>query len=139
MLPEMTFHHVGVAVNDIDATAIVYERAGYKRSPVVFDPVQDVTVCWLTKDGSPTVELLAPVDENSPINRILEKNGVTPYHCCYMVDDMEDTILTLKKQKYILVSKPVEAAAFNGARVCFLYHKNVGLIELVESPAKIVE
>ena len=135
----MTFHHIGVAVYDIDATAIVFEIGGYKRSPVIFDPVQNVTICWLTKGGSPTVELLAPVDKNSPINRILEKNGVTPYHCCYMVNNMEDTIQALKKQKYILVSKPVEAAAFHGTRVCFLYHKNVGLTELVESPAKIVE
>ena len=39
--------------------------------------------------------------------------------------------------KYVIVSKPVEAVAIHGYKVSFLYHKNVGLIELVEAPANI--
>lgn len=123
----------------MEATASVYERGGYHRSSTIFDPIQNVNICWMTKDGSPTLELLAPVDEKSPINKTLEKVGVSPYHCCYMVDKLEDTILELRKQKYIAVSKPSEAVAFCGSRVCFLFNKNVGLIELVESPARIIE
>ena len=49
MLPEFKFHHIGVAVNDIDATAPVYEQGGYHRSATIFDPVQNVNICWLTR------------------------------------------------------------------------------------------
>jgi methylmalonyl-CoA/ethylmalonyl-CoA epimerase len=56
-----------------------------------------------------------------------------------MVENMEESILALKKQRYILVSKPTEAVAFSGKQVSFLYHKDVGLIELVESPAETIE
>lgn len=139
MLPEFKFHHIGVAVNDVDKTASMYERGGYRRSAVVFDPIQDVNICWLTKEGMPTVELLAPVDDKSPVNKTLEKMGVSPYHCCYVVENIETSVVELKKQKYIVVSKPAEAVAFCGSRVCFLYNKNVGLIELVEAPANIIE
>lgn len=139
MLKEFKFHHIGVAVKDIDATAAVYEQGGYKRSASIFDPIQNVNICWLTKEGMPTVELLAPVDETSPVNKILEKNGVTPYHTCYVVDNIEDAVAQLRKQKYVMVSKPAEAVAFCGSRVCFLFNKNVGLIELVEVPANIIE
>lgn len=139
MLPILKFHHIGVATNNIDATASVYEQGGYHRSASIFDPIQNVKICWLTKKGSPTVELLAPVDEKSPVNKTLEKNGVTPYHCCYEVDNIEDTVAELKKQRYVMVSKPAEAVAFKGSRVCFLFNKNVGLIELVEAPANIIE
>ena len=139
MLKDFKFHHIGVAVKDIEATASVYEQGGYRRSVSVFDPIQDVNICWLTKEGMPTVELLAPVDEKSPVNKTLEKVGVSPYHCCYVVDDIEESVAELKKQRYILVSKPAEAVAFCGSRVCFLYNKNVGLIELVEAPANIIE
>lgn len=139
MLKSMIFHHIGVAVKDINATASVYEQGGYKRSSSVFDPIQNVTICWLTKDGAPTVELLAPVDEKSPVNKTLEKVGVSPYHCCYIVDNVEEAASELRKQKYIMVSKPAEAVAFCGSRVCFLFNKNMGLIELVEAPANIVE
>lgn len=139
MLDSFKFHHIGVAVKDLDDTASVYEQGGYKRSVSIFDPIQNVNICWLTKKGMPTVELLAPVDEKSPVNKTLEKVGVSPYHCCYVVDNLEDACAELRKQKYIMVSKPAEAVAFCGSRVCFLFNKNVGLIELVEAPANIIK
>lgn len=139
MIPDMTFHHVGIAVKDIEVTASVYESGGYHRSSVVFDPIQNVNICWLTREGTPTIELLAPVDETSPVNRTLEKVGVSPYHLCYVVDSIDDAVNELRRQKYIVVSKPSEAVAFRGGKVCFLFNKNVGLIEIVEAPAQIVE
>ena len=139
MLASFRFHHIGVAVKEIDATASVYEQGGYRRSVSIFDPIQNVNICWLTKEGMPTVELLAPVDEKSPVNKTLEKVGVSPYHCCYVVDNIEAAAAELKKQRYIMVSKPAEAVAFYGSRVCFLFNKNVGLIELVEAPANIID
>lgn len=137
MLETFRFHHIGVAVKSIDDTAAIYVAGGYKRSESIFDPIQDVNICWLTKEGMPTVELLAPHDENSPVNKILEKNGVNPYHTCYIVDNIEDATKVLRKMKYVVVSKPVEAVAIHNCRVCFLFNKNVGLIELVETPANI--
>ena len=139
MLDSFKFHHIGFAVKDTDATASVYEQGGYKRSSSVFDPIQNVNICWLTKEGAPIVELLAPVDELSPVNKTLEKVGVSPYHCCYVVHNIEEAVSELKRQRYIMVSKPAEAVAFCGSRVCFLFNKNVGLVELVEAPAKITE
>ena len=135
----MKFHHNGVAVYDIDATSPLYEQGGYKRSATIFDPIQNVRICFLTKEDAPTIELLAPVDEKSPVNKTLEKNGVTLYHTCYVVDSIEDTVAALRKQRYVMVSKPAKAVAFLGSKVCFLFNKNVGLIELVEAPASMIE
>ena len=137
MLESFKFHHIGVAVKDIDKTAAMYVGGGYQKSEPIFDPVQNVTICWLTKAGMPTVELLAPVDETSPVCKILEKNGVTPYHTCYVVEDIEQAIVDLRQQKYVLVSKPVEAVAIHNCKVAFLHHRQVGLIELVAAPANI--
>lgn len=139
MLDSFKFHHIGVAVKNIDDTAPIYEQGGYKRSASIFDSIQNVNICWLTKEGMPTVELLAPVDETSPVNKTLEKNGVTPYHTCYVVENIEEAVAQLRKQKYVMVSKLAEAVAFCGSRVCFLFNKNVGLIELVEAPANIID
>ena len=139
MLESFKFHHIGMAVKSIDATAAIYEDGGYRMSEIVFDPIQNVNICWLTRKGSPIIELLAPVDENSPVNKTLEKVGVSPYHCCYVVDNIEEAISQLRKQKYVMVSKVAEAVAFRGSKVCFLFNKNVGLIELVEAPANIID
>lgn len=139
MLDSFKFHHIGVAVKSIDETANIYRRGGYFVSKTVFDPIQNVNICWLTKEDAPIVELLAPVDETSPVCKTLEKNGVTPYHCCYVVEDIEEAVKQLRKEKYVLTSKLEPAVAFRGSRVCFLYNKNVGLIELVEAPAEIID
>lgn len=132
MLPEFRFHHIGVAVFNIVTTAKFYMDAGYSRTDSILDSLQDIRICFLTKVGMPMVELLEAVDSSSPVNRILKDVGVSPYHFCYVVPDMEDALRRLRKMRFVILSKPVEACALNNRRVCFVYNKNVGLIELLE-------
>ena len=80
----------------------------------------------------PRLELLAPIDEASPVNRILETQGVTPYHICYETDDLDAIAKVLRQEKFVRVSKAVPACAMDNNRVMFLFRKDVGLIELIE-------
>ncbi len=139
MLDSFRFHHIGIAVKSIEKTSAVYMEGGYAKSGVTFDPIQNVNICWLSKEGMPLIELLEPVDDSSPVCKTLEKNGVTPYHTCYVVDDIDAAVLKLRKIKYVIFSKAEKAVAIQNSRVCFLFHRDVGLIELVESPAVITE
>ena len=133
MLPNFQFHHIGIACQDIEKTAGMFVDAGYSRTEAIIDPLQNVNVCVLTKEGMPKIELLAPVDEKSPICKILQKsNGATPYHICYLVPDMEQTIADLRKLRFIPTSKPKMSNVF-GASVCFLFHKDIGLIEIIQN------
>lgn len=132
MLESFRFHHIGVAVKNIEKTTQVYVRGGYVHSRTIFDPIQQVNICWLTKQGMPTVELIEPANALSPVRQILGKSRVTPYHTCYAVDDINTAIAELCQQSYVLVKRPVEATAMNGCMICFMYNKDVGLIELVE-------
>lgn len=127
----MNYHHIGVACSDIDATAEQYRQMGYVKGEVVVDPLQNIRICFLTHDSMPTVELLAPVNENSPVVDILKKNGTTPYHTCYSVPDLDSAVKELRRQRFIVVSKPKPACALGASRVAFLYHNDMGLIELV--------
>jgi methylmalonyl-CoA/ethylmalonyl-CoA epimerase len=138
MLNDFIFHHIGVATDNIDATAKVYEQGGFVRSENVVDPIQNVIICWLKREGMPIIELIAPMDQSSPVKTILDKNGVTPYHICYVVENIDSVALQLRQSRFVMVSRPVEAAAFKGSRVAFFYNKSVGLIELVEKPAEMV-
>ncbi len=134
MDPQMlTFHHIGIACRDIERTAKFYTAMGYTASPVASDALQHVNICFLDKDGAPRVELLAPLDDQSPVLRTLDTVGVTPYHMCYEVDDIETAIAQLRADhRLMLVSGPVPACAMAGKRVAFLFQKHTGLIELVE-------
>lgn len=130
---QLQFHHVGIACRDIEASKTFYIDQGYTASATTHDTIQNVFICFLHKDGMPTIELLAPVDEKSPVNRTLATSGVTPYHICYETTNIESTVKELRKKQFVCVSKPVPACAIQNKRVAFLYHKDVGLIELVES------
>ena len=132
MLPNALFHHVGIATKSIERTAALFMDAGYKMTTVIFDPKQNVNISFLEKAGSPLLELVEPVDETSPVRNILNKVGVSAYHFCYEVESLDDSIVQLRQKKFMLLVKPIEAVAFNGRRICFLYHKETGLIELLE-------
>ncbi len=107
---------------------------GYQAGPVTDDPIQHVRVCFLEKDGAPRLELLEPLDEQSPVVRTLSTSGVSPYHICYEVADITAAIEALRGQRFLLVNGPVPACAMGDKRIAFLYQKNTGLIELVENP-----
>jgi methylmalonyl-CoA/ethylmalonyl-CoA epimerase len=128
----MIFHHIGIATINIDLTAKKYNLFGYEIvSEKIFDPIQNVFISFMEKDGSPRVELVAPVNNDSPILNIIKKNGTSPYHFCYEVEDISKEVDRLKKLKFILISKIVPAVAFDNRLVCFLYNNEAGLIELL--------
>jgi methylmalonyl-CoA/ethylmalonyl-CoA epimerase len=128
----MKFHHIGIATYNINDSISKYLLFGYNQITVkYFDPIQNVNITFMEKDNSPMIEFVEPVDEKSPILNTLTKNGTTPYHFCFEVDDIHIEVEKLKKNKFILISKVVPAVAFNNRLVCFLYSKESGLIELL--------
>lgn len=131
MVEGMKFHHIGIACENIDETASHYRLLGYKQGDIVIDPLQNIKISFLSHPVLPLLELLEPIDENSPVVDILKKNGTTPYHICYSVANLEECITSLRKESFLIVSKPKVANAIEGNRVAFLYNKAVGLIELV--------
>lgn len=134
MTEDLQFHHIGIATSDIESTAVEYQNLGYEMDGgITFDPQQNVNICFLRHPNMPLVELLSPIDDKSPVVQILQKNGVIPYHTCYSVKCLDSMIKRLRKLRYMVVSKPKPACAIGGKRVAFLYNKDMGLIELVES------
>ncbi|MDR1373240.1 MAG: VOC family protein [Dysgonamonadaceae bacterium] len=132
MLPNFRFHHIGYAVYDIEKTAAYYTNAGWQISEIGLDKIQNTKITFLSKENMPLIELIAPVDNTSPIVKTLEKVGVSTYHICYEVDEIQESIVELRKQKFIPLFAPVEAVALENCKICYLYNKNVGLIEIVE-------
>jgi methylmalonyl-CoA/ethylmalonyl-CoA epimerase len=132
MTNNLKFHHIGYAVRDIAATAEYYLNADWQVSDVQIDEIQNVKIAFLSKPAMPLIELIAPIDETSPVVKTLDKVGVSTYHVCYETTDIRQTVVELRKQKYIPLFNPVEAVALNNCKICYLYNKNVGLIEIVE-------
>jgi len=128
----LKFHHIGVACVKIERSVEVYKKLGYSSSEIIYDPVQKVNLCFLKKNDSPMIELVGCNDTNSDLNNILKKNGTFPYHTCYETKNIKEQINLLIKKGFILMMKPVKAIAFSNRKICFMYNRNVGIIELLE-------
>lgn len=132
MLPYFRFHHIGYAVKDICKASEYYLNAGWKMTDIVLDPIQNTYISFLIKEGMPNIEFVAPVNNDSPIVKTLNKSGNSTYHICYAVDDIEKAIQDLKKLYFIPLFEPVPAVAIENKLICYLYNSLVGLIEVLE-------
>ena len=112
MIKNARFHHIGFAVTDIEKIKPEYLAGGYAVSKTVIEPTQKVYVAYARKTGFPTIEFLQPIDETSPVSRILKKNGTTPYHICYAVDDIKEAMEELRSRKFLPLAKPVPGHGF---------------------------
>jgi len=128
-------YHVAIAVKNLGEVEEVYKTAlglHVEHREVVED--QGVRTSMLVpKDGGTAIELLEPLDENSPISKFLEKRGDGIHHICYKVDDIESVLARLKKQGVRLIDETPRPGAYN-SRVAFIHPKamNGVLIELAE-------
>lgn len=131
----ISINHIGYAVRDINKTAQLYLNAGWSLSTIYEEEVQRTKIAFLTKEGFPTIELVAPLheDEPSPVDNFLSKIGPTTYHVCYDVDDIEEAVEDLFDEGFKPLFMPVESVAMDNHQICYLYHVDVGLIELVST------
>jgi methylmalonyl-CoA/ethylmalonyl-CoA epimerase len=128
----MKIHHIGYAVKEIASAALVFSKLGFEaEGSETADGSRKVVILFM-RNGSTRIELVAPAGNDSPVTAHLKKSGPSPYHICYETHSIENEILLLRENGFILIEDCREAAAIEGRRVAFLYNAPVGIIELVE-------
>lgn len=130
-----SLNHIGYAVKDILSTAQPYLETGWMLSPIYEEDEQNVRIAFLTKDGFPSLELVSPPDDgsDSPVDSYIQTSNCALYHLCYDVNDIVAAVNSLRPYGFLPLFKPVESIAMQNHRICYLYSKKQGLIELVES------
>lgn len=134
-MDKFAFHHVGVAVRDLLTAIPIYKNLfDYDLVSGPFDdPIQNVTVCFLSRGkGDTLVELVAPLGPDSPIDGTLKKGGGT-YHVCYLVPDIHAAIGYLTGQGSFLLSGPVSAVAFEMREIAWIMTEVGLLVELLQA------
>ena len=86
MNSKYVFHHLGIATKSIEKCSDIYIKLGYTMSETTVEPTQNVKISFLSKKDSPLLELVEPINRDSPISRIVQQSGTTPYHTCYEVE-----------------------------------------------------
>lgn len=123
--------HIGYLTGSIPETSKVFETLGYAMGEIVNDETQQTKICFLSKEGEPTIELVEPYEDNRTMQKMLAKRGVTPYHMCYEVEDIDAEYEELIAKNWTALFKPVEAPAFDNRKICYFWNSEIGFIELV--------
>ena len=128
---DFTIEHIGYITKSIEKTAETFALLGYVAEDVVNDDTQKTRICFLRKEGEVSIELVEPYPENATMQKMLKK-GVTPYHICYTVPDVQAVYEQLTDLGFTPLFTPVEAPAFDNRLICYFWKNDIGLIEVVE-------
>lgn len=128
--------HVGIAVNSLEA-ALPRWIAVLGAEPAGRETVRSegVRVAFFG-DGSGRIELLEPLDDDSPIARFLARRGPGLHHVCLAVDDLEKVLGEAEAAGLEAIPPRIRPGS-EGARVAFLHPRTLEgiLLELREAPA----
>ena len=123
--------HIGYLTGNIPETSKAFEILGYVAGEIVNDDTQQTRICFLHKEGEVNIELVEPYEDNKTMQKMFAKRGVSPYHTCYEVEDIDIEYGKLINQNWTALFEPVAAPAFGNRRICYFWNREIGFVELV--------
>ena len=127
-------HHLGVAVEDLDVALSTYERLfGAEVEHRATVPAQGVEAASVLV-GEGRVELLEPLEDDTPVGRFLSKRGPGMHHVAYEVEDVRAAVASLAEAGAELIDEQPREGLF-GLQVAFVHPDSVHgvLAEVVSS------
>jgi methylmalonyl-CoA/ethylmalonyl-CoA epimerase len=118
-------HHVGIAVDDLDAAILVYADlfgATLEHRERVED--QGVEAASL-RVGESRIELLQPLGPDTPVGKFLAKRGPGMHHMAFEVEDLAAELDRLKSLDVVLIDEQPRRGMF-GLQVAFVHPEATG-------------
>ena len=130
--------HVGVAVRDLDEAIAFYSSTyGMRLVHEEVNEEQGVREAMMAVgDSGSSIQLLAPLTEESTIAKFLDRSGPGIQQMAYRVADLDAVSATLRQRGLrLLYDEPRRGTA--DSRINFVHPKDAGgiLVELVEPAA----
>jgi methylmalonyl-CoA epimerase len=117
-------HHLGVAVADLDAALDTYARLfGAELEHRATVPEQGVEAAAVLV-GSGRVELLSPLEGDTPVGRFLASRGPGMHHVAFEVEDIHAALESLRHEGAELIDVEPHAGLF-GLEVAFVHPDSV--------------
>jgi methylmalonyl-CoA/ethylmalonyl-CoA epimerase len=121
----LNLHHLGIAVDDLDAAILVYADlfgATIEHRERVED--QGVEAASL-RVGESRIELLQPLGPDTPVGRFLAKRGPGMHHMAFEVEDLAAELERLKAHDVVLIDEQPRRGMF-GLQVAFVHPEATG-------------
>ena len=130
----MKIDHIAIAVNDVEASAKVYQKA-LGIDEIEFETVESegVKVAIIPMENG-RIELIQPTNDDSPIKKFLEKKGPGLHHMALETDNIEGEVERMEGCGVQFLGKVRPGSA--GTKVTFIHPKSLEgvLAELCSHP-----
>lgn len=135
MLGAIGIHHIGIAVRDLDEAVERYALlVGAREQARDAAERLGTAAAELVTQSGPMIELVAPLGDDTPVGKFLEKRGEGMHHLAYAVEDIAGEVQRLLAAGVEMIDEAPRAGLF-GHQVAFI-HPDAGggvLVELVQS------
>ena len=130
----MKIDHIAIAVNDVEASAKVYQKAlGIDK--IEFETVESegVKVAIIPIENG-RIELIQPTNDDGPIKKFLDKKGPGLHHLALETDNIEGEVERMEGCGVQFLGKVRPGSA--GTKVTFIHPKSLEgvLAELCSHP-----
>ncbi len=119
-----SIHHVGVAVEDLDAALETYERLFGARLEQRVQVVEQGVEAASIRVGESRLELLGALGEDTPVGRFLAKRGPGMHHVAYEVADIRAALAGLADAGAELIDASPRQGMF-GLEVAFVHPDSI--------------
>lgn len=128
----MKVNHLAIAVSDIEQARELWAKVLNMDEPEIHILKDRGVMACPFETENIIIELIQPIDENSPIWKFVHEKGGGLHHLALESEDIEADIETGKSNGFrFLGDKPI--VGLNDTKVIFLHPKSLGvLLELVQ-------
>ena len=130
----MKIDHIAIAVNDVEASAKVYQKA-LGIDEIEFETVESegVKVAIIPMENG-RIELMQPTKDDSPIKKFLDKKGPGLHHMALETDNIDGEVERMEGCGVQFLGKVRPGSA--GTKVTFIHPKSLEgvLAELCPHP-----
>ena len=128
---EKRIDHIAIAVQNLEEALSFYkETLGLHCFSIETVEEQGVRVAKLDA-GNTHIELLEPLNANTPVGKFIASKGQGLHHICFEVPDIECELDRMKSTNTRLINQTPKIGA-GGAQIAFIHPKATGgvLMEL---------
>ncbi|MEJ5285676.1 MAG: Methylmalonyl-CoA epimerase [Candidatus Kapaibacterium sp.] len=120
-------NHIGIAVSNLEQSMNLFKTL-FKVEEFHIETVESQKVKIASFDvGNVKIELTAPVDDESPIAKFIQKRGEGIHHIAFEVEGLQQELDRLKSDGIALINeKPVEGA--HNMLIAFIHPKSANSV-----------
>jgi methylmalonyl-CoA/ethylmalonyl-CoA epimerase len=126
--------HLGIAVKDLEAAIRLYQDVLGLQPVHRWVAEEDQMEACAFQVGDVQIELMRPLEEDSPVGRFISRRGEGIHHVSFKVADVAAALRSVEEAGLETVDKAPREGGGGHTRVAFLHPRSTGgvLMELEE-------